>query len=81
MFTSSSSVLSSPYARLAAVGSFTSLNTSNPAIFPASLVAVLWLSSKYAGTVITAFLTGSPRNDSASFLIFCRMYADISCGV
>ena len=46
MFMSSSSALSSPYARLAAVGSFTSLTTSSPAIVPASLVAVLWLSSK-----------------------------------
>ena len=81
MFTSSSSCLSIPYARLAAVGSFTSLTTSSPAIVPASFVAVLWLSSKYAGTVITAFSIGSPTNASASFLIFCRISAEISCGV
>ena len=30
----------------AAVGSFTSLTTSRPAIFPASFVAVRWLSLK-----------------------------------
>ena len=46
MLMSSSDCLSIPYARLAAVGSFTSLTTSRPAIVPASLVAVLWLSSK-----------------------------------
>jgi len=41
MLTSSSSLLSKPYAKLAAVGSFIILNTSKPAILPASLVAVL----------------------------------------
>ena len=46
MLTSSSVCLSIPYAKLAAVGSLTNLTTSNPAIVPASLVAVLWLSSK-----------------------------------
>ena len=54
----------------AAVGSFIILFTVRPAIAPASFVACLWLSSKYAGTVITASLTGSPRKDSASFFIF-----------
>ncbi len=38
--------LSSPYARDAAVGSFTRRATSRPAIPHASLVALLWLSSK-----------------------------------
>ncbi len=38
--------LSKPYAREAAVGSLMILNTSRPAILPASLVAVLWASSK-----------------------------------
>ena len=33
------------------------LKTSSPAIFPASLVACLCASLKYAGTVITALLT------------------------
>jgi hypothetical protein len=47
----------------------------------ASLVALRWLSLKYAGTVITASRTGSPRNASASRLIFCRSNADSSSGV
>ena len=55
------SSLSSPYAKEAAVGSFIILFTSSPAIFPASLVACFWLSVKYAGTVITASVTFSPR--------------------
>ena len=38
--------LSSPYAREAAVGSLMMRSTSRPAIFPASLVAWRWLSSK-----------------------------------
>ena len=38
-----------------------SIMTSRPAIAPASLVAWRWLSLKYAGTVTTAFFTGSPR--------------------
>ncbi len=69
--------LSSPNASEAAVGSLIILTTSSPAIVPASLVACRWLSSKYAGTVITAFWTASPVNASASFFIFCRMNADI----
>ena len=45
-------------------------STSRPAIRPASLVAWRWLSLKYAGTVITAWLTVSPRNASAvSFIL------------
>jgi hypothetical protein len=35
--------------------------TLSPAILPASLVAWRWLSLKYAGTVITASVTVSPR--------------------
>ena len=45
----------------AAVGSLMIRSTSRPAICPASLVAVRWASSKYAGVVITAWVTVSPR--------------------
>ena len=41
----------------AAVGSFIILKTSSPAILPASLVACLCESLKYAGTVMTALVT------------------------
>ena len=41
----------------AAVGSLMILKTSNPAILPASFVACLCASLKYAGTVITALVT------------------------
>ena len=47
---------------------------------PASLVAWRWLSLKYAGTVITASVTVSPRKASAVFFIFSRTLAEISCG-
>ena len=50
-----------PYANAAAVGSLTILNTSSPAISPASFVAFLCSSLKYAGTVITAWVTSSPK--------------------
>jgi len=63
------------------VGSFTRRRTSSPAICPASFVACRWLSLKYAGTVITACVTGSPRNASASALIFRRTIALTSCGL
>ena len=53
--------LSSPYASEAAVGSLMIRFTSSPAILPASLVAWRWSSLKYAGTVITALSTMSPR--------------------
>ena len=76
-----SSLFSSPYERDAAVGSFIILNTFNPAIWPASFVACLSASLKYAGTVITASVTSSPKYDSASLLSFCNILADISCGV
>src|SRR6516225_6192265 len=55
-------------------------NTSSPAILPASLVAWRWLSLKYAGTVITASVTVSPRYASAVSFIFCRMKALICEG-
>jgi hypothetical protein len=53
--------LSSPYASAAAVGSGSTRMTFNPAISPASLVALRCASLKYAGTVITASVTFSPR--------------------
>ena len=52
---------SMPYASAAAVGSFTIRRTSSPAMRPASLVACRCASLKYAGTVMTASLTRSPR--------------------
>src|SRR5215203_7568720 len=53
-------------------------STSRPAIWPASLVAVRWASSKYAGTVMTAWVTESPRNASASRFSFMSVRAEIS---
>ena len=54
--------------------------TSSPAIRPASFVAFRRVSSKYAGTVITACLIGPTRN-SASCASFFRMIADsVLCG-
>ena len=55
--------------------------TSRPAILPASLVAWRWASLKYAGTVMTASVTVSPRKASASALSFCRIIALISGGL
>ena len=55
------SFLSRPYAKAAAVGSLIILLTLSPAIVPASLVACLSASLKYAGTVITASFTSEPR--------------------
>ena len=55
------SPLSSPYASAAAVGSLTIRSTLRPAISPASFVAWRSWSEKYAGTVITASVTVSPR--------------------
>ena len=54
----SSFFLSSPYASAAAVGSLTMRMTSRPAMLPASLVAWRCASLKYAGTVMTARVTG-----------------------
>ena len=53
--------LSIPNASAAAVGSLIMRLTSKPAMRPASLVACRWESLKYAGTVITASLTFTPR--------------------
>ena len=47
---------------------------------PASFVASRWALLKYAGTVITASVTGSPRNASASARSFWRIIALISGG-
>ena len=47
---------------------------------PASLVACRWASSKYAGTVTTASVTGSPRYSSAISFIFDSTMALISAG-
>src|ERR1700722_6545633 len=56
-------------------------STSRPAIDPASLVAVRCASSKYAGTVMTAWLTVSPRYASASLFSLPKMRAEISWAV
>ena len=72
--------LSSPYASDAAVGSLMMRSTSRPAILPASLVALRCASLKYAGTVMTASVTVSPRYASASVLSFWRIIAEISGG-
>ena len=57
----SPSFLSIPNASAAAVGSLMIRLTSRPAMRPASLVACRCESLKYAGTVITASVTSSPR--------------------
>jgi len=54
--------------------------TSRPATRPASFVAWRWLSLKYAGTVITASVTFSPRYSSAVCFILPRIMAEISGG-
>ena len=71
---------SRPYASAAAVGSFTMRSTVSPASSPARLVALRCESLKYAGTVITARVTGSPRARSASARSFLRTSADTSSG-
>src|SRR3954470_23496630 len=55
--------------------------TSRPATRPASFVAWRWSSLKYAGTVMTALSTVSPRYASASAFSFCRIIALISGGL
>ena len=75
------SCLSRPYASAAAVGSLIIRKTSRPAILPAFLVAWRWESLKYAGTVITAWVTGEPRYASASCLSFVKIIALISSGL
>ena len=78
--TVSCSRLSRPYASAAAVGSLMIRSTSRPAIRPASLVAWRCASLKYAGTVMTASLTRSPRNFDASSTSLRRISAEISSG-
>ena len=72
--------LSRPYASAAAVGSLMMRTTLRPAILPASLVASRCALLKYAGTVTTASVTGSPRYASASVFSFWRIIAEISGG-
>ena len=66
--------------RAAAVGSFKNLTTSRPAIAAASFVAYFYLSLKYAGTVITAFVIGQPSLVSAAFFKYSNTKAEISSG-
>src|SRR5215216_6976005 len=54
--------------------------TLRPAILPASFVASRCALLKYAGTVTTASVTGSPRYASASVFSFWRIIAEISGG-
>src|SRR5919107_3869544 len=56
-------------------------STLRPATWPASLVAWRCASEKYAGVVITASVTGSPRYASASRLSFCSTNALICWAV
>src|SRR5215469_6796280 len=55
--------------------------TSMPAISPACLVACRCASLKYAGTVMTALATFSPRKSSAAFFSLVRIIAEISGGL
>src|SRR3712207_2561913 len=73
--------LSRPYASEAAVGSLMMRLTSRPAMRPASFVAWRWSSLKYAGTVMTAPSTLSPRYASASALSLARIIALTSGGL
>lgn len=77
-FFSPSPFLSNPYAIAAAVGSLIILKTFNPAMIPASLVAYLYESLKYAGTVITAFLIDFAKKASAVSLILIKTIDEIS---
>src|SRR6266508_4096620 len=54
--------------------------TLSPATLPASFVASRCALLKYAGTVTTASVTGSPRYASASVFSFWRIIAEISGG-
>ena len=56
-------------------------NTRKPASFPASRVAATCRSPKYAGTVITARVNGSPTRASASSFNRRNTSEDISVGV
>src|SRR5699024_638017 len=62
-------------------GSLIMRETFRPAISPASLVAWRSASLKYAGTVMTASVTSSPRYSSESCLSFIKMRAEISWAV
>ena len=64
----------------AAVGSLIIRKTFKPAITPASLVACLCPSLKYAGTVMTTSITSSPKYESAICFIYPRIIAEISSG-
>lgn len=64
----------------AAVGSLMILRTFNPQMTPASFVAYLYESLKYAGTVMTAFLTVLPKNASAVSFILVSTIDEISSG-
>jgi len=55
-------------------------STSSPASVPESFVAWRCESSKYAGTVMIAWVTSSPREASQNSLISRRMNDEISCG-
>ena len=57
-----------------------SRETLSPASCAASFVAQRWLSLKYAGTLMTASSTGSPRNRSASCFICLSTNAESSSG-
>ena len=67
-------------ASAAAVGSLMILSTLSPAMAPASLVACRWASLKWAGTVMTARETFSPRKASASDLSCSSTIAEICSG-
>mmetsp|Transcript_31404 Transcript_31404/g.76976 ORF Transcript_31404/g.76976 Transcript_31404/m.76976 type:complete len:255 (+) Transcript_31404:871-1635(+) len=71
---------SRPYARAAAVGSLMMRMTCRPAMLPASLVACLCWSLKWAGTVMTALVTFWPRKVSAESLRFSSTMAEICSG-
>lgn len=75
--------LSKPYAIAAAVGSLMILTISRPAIMPASFVAYLYESLKYAGTVTTAYLiiVLLPTYDCAMSFIFVKIILLISSGL
>ena len=80
--TVSSPSTSTPYASAAAMGSRSSFTVVKPARCPARTVASHWLSSKYAGTVITAFSIGSPPSRAeASARHRATMKALISSGL
>lgn len=64
----------------AAVDSFTRRRTWRPAIWPASLVACLWLLLKFDGMEITAFETSWPRNSSAVCFSLIRIMEQIYYG-